>query len=280
MTKIKSIVSILLVAVICMGCMALAGCGDETATTSSQGDNNTMNSKQLAMPEKGEQIAILHTNYGDIKIKFFPDAAPKAVENFIGLAKDKKYDGSIFHRVINDFMIQGGDYENANGTGGTSYFGEQFEDEFSTEVVNIRGSVAMANSGPATNGSQFFINQAGVNENGYDWNYMQEMADSYYNDILENTKNNEELQNVYFGRYYTQLIDYNKVPLETKELYAQQGGNYFLDGAYSKVGRGHTVFAQVFEGMEVVDEIAGVETDETDKPVKDVVLESVEITEY
>ena len=114
---------------------------------------------QLDMPQKGEEIAIMHTSMGDISIRFFPEAAPKAVENFKTHAKDGYYDGLTFHRVINDFMIQGGD-PNGDGTGGDSIWGEPFEDEFSDTLFNIRGSLSMANSGPDTNGSQFFINQA------------------------------------------------------------------------------------------------------------------------
>lgn len=110
---------------------------------------------QLDMPTEGEQVAIMHTSLGDISLRFFPEAAPKAVENFITHVQDGYYDGLTFHRVIEDFMIQGGD-PNGDGTGGESiYDGEAFEDEFSNKLFNIRGSVAMANSGADTNGSQF-----------------------------------------------------------------------------------------------------------------------------
>ena len=161
-------------------------------------------------PEKGEEVATLHTNYGDIFIKFFPEVAPKAVYSFKALAKSGRYDDTIFHRVINNFMIQGGDYTNFNGTGGESAYGEEFDLEISDYLQNIEGAVAMANRGPGTNGSQFYINQ--VNNN-------------------------------------------------------------YLDGNY-------TVFAQVFDGMDVVNDIAEVQTDSSDKPVNDVILESVEIYEY
>ena len=161
-------------------------------------------------PVKGENVATLHTNYGDISIRFFPEAAPLAVNSFIALAKADKYNDTIFHRVINGFMIQGGDYTNFNGTGGESIYGDEFDLEISEYLSNIEGSVAMANRGPGTNGSQFYINQ------------------------VDNT---------------------------------------YLDGKY-------TVFAQVFDGMDVVNDIAQVETDYHDKPVNDVILESVEIYEY
>ena len=113
---------------------------------------------QEAKPKVGDTVAVLHTNYGDIAMSFFPKYAPKGVENFQTLAKEKKYNNSIFHRVIKKFMIQGGDYTNGDGTGGESCWGKEFENECVDELKNIRGAVAYANSGPDTNGSQFFIN--------------------------------------------------------------------------------------------------------------------------
>jgi cyclophilin family peptidyl-prolyl cis-trans isomerase len=94
----------------------------------------------------------LHTNKGAIEFELFDDDAPKTVANFLKLARDGFYDGVIFHRVIPDFMIQGGD-PTGTGTGGPGY---QFEDEFNDNKV-VRGALAMANAGPNTNGSQFFI---------------------------------------------------------------------------------------------------------------------------
>lgn len=105
-----------------------------------------------------ERLVEMKTSKGNIKIKLFPDQAPKAVENFIKHSEDGYYDGVIFHRVIQDFMIQGGDPD-GTGMGGESIYGEAFEDEFSNELYNIRGALSMANSGPNTNGSQFFIVQ-------------------------------------------------------------------------------------------------------------------------
>ena len=96
--------------------------------------------------------ATLHTNHGAIDIELYPDDAPKTVENFVKLAGDGFYDGVIFHRVIPDFMIQGGD-PTGTGTGGPGY---TFEDEANDKRVE-RGALAMANAGPNTNGSQFFI---------------------------------------------------------------------------------------------------------------------------
>ena len=94
----------------------------------------------------------LHTNHGAIDLELYPDDAPKTVGNFVKLARDGFYDGLIFHRVIPDFMIQGGD-PTGTGRGGPGY---QFEDEFNQHKVD-RGALAMANAGPNTNGSQFFI---------------------------------------------------------------------------------------------------------------------------
>jgi peptidyl-prolyl cis-trans isomerase B (cyclophilin B) len=94
----------------------------------------------------------MHTNHGAIELRLFDDAAPKTVQNFLKLSSDGFYDGLVFHRVIRDFMIQGG-CPHGTGTGGPGY---QFEDEFNDHKV-VRGALAMANSGPNTNGSQFFI---------------------------------------------------------------------------------------------------------------------------
>jgi cyclophilin family peptidyl-prolyl cis-trans isomerase len=96
--------------------------------------------------------ATLHTSEGAIELELYPDDAPKTVENFVKLCRDGFYEGVIFHRVIPDFMIQGGD-PTGTGTGGPGY---QFEDEFNQHRV-VRGALAMANAGPNTNGSQFFI---------------------------------------------------------------------------------------------------------------------------
>ena len=118
------------------------------------------NSKELSNLVKEYNSAILKTNLGDIKIKFYGDASPKTVNNFLSLAQDGFYNGTRFHRIINNFMIQGGDpnskdlsKKNMWGTGDPGY---KFEDEFNNEKL-VLGSLAMANSGPNTNGSQFFI---------------------------------------------------------------------------------------------------------------------------
>ncbi len=159
----------------------------------------------------------------------------KTVANFIALSKDGYYDGVIFHRIIKDFMIQGGD-PTGTGMGGESIYGESFEDEFSEELYNIRGALSMANAGPNTNGSQFFIVQ------------------------------NQHLP------YSKKEIARGGWPEPIAEIYAEQGGTPHLD-------RRHTVFGQLADeaSYEVLDEIAGVETGAMDKPVEDVVIETIEI---
>lgn len=102
--------------------------------------------------------AIIHTTYGDIHVKLFPSAAPKAIENFVRLSRTNYYNNCIFHRVIRKFMIQTGDAEFGDGTGGKSIWGKEFEDEFSDVLKHDKPyTVSMANAGPGTNASQFFI---------------------------------------------------------------------------------------------------------------------------
>ena len=110
---------------------------------------------QFKEPKKGDTVAeIAIEGYGSIFVKFFKDEAPKAVENFVTHAEEGYYDGLTFHRIIENFMIQGGD-PTGTGAGGESIWGEAFEDEFSEDLQPFRGALAMANSGPNTNGSQF-----------------------------------------------------------------------------------------------------------------------------
>lgn len=111
---------------------------------------------QLNSDKETELKAVIKTNKGEMTIRLFPEHAPKTVENFVGLAQKGYYDGVIFHRVIPNFMIQGGD-PTGSGMGGDSLFGGNFEDEFSPELYNLNGALSMANAGPNTNSSQFFI---------------------------------------------------------------------------------------------------------------------------
>ena len=193
---------------------------------------------QLSAPQKGDTLAVMHTNMGDIKIKLFPEKVPKTVENFVTHSKNGYYNGLKFHRVINDFMIQGGD-PRGNGTGGESIWGGSFSDEFDPELHNLRGALSMANSGPDTNGSQFFIVQAREVPS----NMLEQMRD----------------------------LEDNGFPADITAAYEALGGTPWLDFR-------HTVFGQVTEGMDVVDAIAAVET-VNDVPRSDVIIESIEVTE-
>lgn len=114
----------------------------------------------LSMAQEKENTVVLETTQGNIELKLYPDIAPKACENFIGLVNKGYYNGIIFHRVIKNFMIQGGD-PTGTGMGGQSIWGHPFEDEFSEKArFDRKGLLAMANAGPSTNGSQFFITTA------------------------------------------------------------------------------------------------------------------------
>ena len=184
--------------------------------------------------EKGPK-AVIKTNRGEITVQLFPELAPKTVKNFIELAKKGYYDGVIFHRVIPDFMIQGGD-PTGTGMGGESIYGESFEDEFSRELFNLRGALSMANSGPNTNGSQFFI----VNNENVPANMLGQLEGAGF-------------------------------PAEIIEAY-KKGGTPWLDFR-------HTVFGHVVDGMNTVDEIVNAQRGPQDRPVHDVVIETIEISE-
>ena len=192
---------------------------------------------QLEKPISGDTVAIMHTTMGDIKIKLFKEETPKTFENFVTHAKNGYYNGLIFHRVIKDFMIQGGD-PMGSGIGCESIWGRKFEDEFTPKLHNLRGALSMANAGPNTNGSQFFIVQAKEVDGGL-ISQMEKLSDRGF-------------------------------PAECVEDYKALGGTPWLDFK-------HTVFGQVVEGMDVVDAIAGVKTGYGDKPVEDVVILGIEV---
>jgi len=192
----------------------------KASQTNSSNQTQTMQNNQTSQAENKVQLkdlasefskAIIKTNLGDITVKFYSADSPLTVNNFLNLAQDGLYDKTRFHRVINDFMIQGGDplskdesKKDSWGTGGPGY---KFQDEINSHKL-VKGSLAMANSGPNTNGSQFFI--------------------------------------------------------VTKEATA------WLDGM-------HTNFGEVIEGMDVVEKIETVDTDERDRPVQDVIVEKIEL---
>ena len=189
---------------------------------------------QLNEVNEKNPLVTVHTNLGDFTLELFPEVAPKTVENFVTHAKNGYYNGVIFHRVIEDFMIQGGD-PTGTGMGGESIYGRTFEDEFSREAFNLYGTLSMANAGPNTNGSQFFI----VTAKQVPAQMLKQLKDGGW-------------------------------PEEIVEEYAKVGGTPWLDHR-------HTVFGRVVEGMDVVLKIEGVERNAQDRPLDDVVIESMDV---
>ena len=189
---------------------------------------------QLNEVKENNPLVTVHTNLGDFTLELFPEVAPKTVENFVTHAKNGYYNGVIFHRVIEDFMIQGGD-PTGTGMGGESIYGRTFEDEFSREAFNLYGTLSMANAGPNTNGSQFFI----VTAKQVPAQMLKQLKDGGW-------------------------------PEEIVEEYAKVGGTPWLDHR-------HTVFGRVVEGMDVVLKIEGVERNAQDRPLEDVVIESMDV---
>lgn len=225
--------------------LGLYGCG---AAGGSQIDERARQAAesgapQLRLPVDGDTIAIIKTNKGSMSFRLLSEDAPRAVENFTVHAQNGYYNGHIFHRVINRFMIQGGD-PTGTGSGGESIWGTPFEDEFTTTAFHFYGALSMANSGPNTNGSQFFVVQSGLEEIG--------IGD---------------------GAATAEQLEAGGWPQEAAAGYGKFGGTPHLD-------QRHTVFGQIFSGIEVLEEIAGTETGANDKPVVDVVIESITIGAY
>ena len=199
-----------------------------------KGDGRMSQFPQLNEVNEKNPLVTVHTNQGDFTLELFPEVAPKTVENFITHAKNGYYDGVIFHRVIEDFMIQGGD-PTGTGMGGESIYGRTFEDEFSREAFNLYGTLSMANAGPNTNGSQFFI----VTAKQVPAQMLKQLKDGGW-------------------------------PEAIVEEYAKVGGTPWLDHR-------HTVFGRVIEGMDVVLKIEGVKRNAQDRPLEDVVIESMDV---
>lgn len=199
-----------------------------------KGDGKMSQFPQLNEVNEKNPLVTVHTNQGDFTLELFPEVAPKTVENFITHAKNGYYDGVIFHRVIEDFMIQGGD-PTGTGMGGESIYGRTFEDEFSREAFNLYGTLSMANAGPNTNGSQFFI----VTAKQVPAQMLKQLKDGGW-------------------------------PEEIVEEYAKVGGTPWLDHR-------HTVFGRVIDGMDVVLKIEGVKRNAQDRPLEDVVIESMDV---
>ncbi|MDR0846222.1 MAG: peptidylprolyl isomerase [Lactobacillales bacterium] len=216
--------------------LALTGCGKkEDADSAAWNAVDTvakLKSPQLdSKVAKDETEVKIETTQGDITLKLFPKITPKAVENFVEHAKKGYYNGTTFHRVIKEFMIQGGDPE-GTGMGGESIWGKGFGVEFSNQLYHIRGALAMAkSSAPNSQGSQFYIVQ-----------------------------NDENVQS---------QVAKGLVPDGIYAAYAH-GGAPSLDGHY-------TVFGQVIKGMDVVDKIADVEVDSSDKPVETQTIKKITV---
>lgn len=223
-------------------------------------DSNTI--LQAEMPKDGDEIVVITTSEGVIKLQLYPEEAPKAVENFKKLAESGYYNGITFHRVVEGFMIQGGD-PTGTGTGGESTWGEDFEDEISPNLHFYRGALAMANRGPNTNGSQFFIVQNDkVSEQGLE--------------AIRQTREEQKDIGITLGEEFYTL---DKIfPDSVLDYYAEHGGSIELEAIF---GKPYTIFGQVFEGMDIVDKIAAVEVDgQNNKPLEDVIMEKVEIVKY
>jgi len=140
--------------------LLITGCNAKDAkeiNATKKAETSSVDLNVTADKKNSKNIVVLETNQGTIELKMFPDIAPLAVENFTTHAANGYYDGLIFHRVIKDFMIQGGD-PTGTGTGGTSIWNKEFVNEYGKNVVFDKPfMLAMANHGPNTNGSQFFI---------------------------------------------------------------------------------------------------------------------------
>jgi len=231
----------------CMiGMMLFAGCKKETSIDEVEVTPEVVEATldQFAAPVTGDTVAeIIIRDYGSIYVRFFEDAAPKAVENFITLAKEGYYDGLTFHRIIEDFMLQGGD-PTGTGSGGESIWGEDFKDEFSNDLQPYRGALCMANSGPDTNASQFFLVQA---------------SNTYNEDILDQVED----------KYGIKFDDKARV------VYANIGGTPWLF-------KMHTVFGQIYEGLDILDLVAKVEKTDEKKgiPATEVIIEKINVSVY
>lgn len=210
---------------------------------------------QFSELKQGDLIAeIIVKDYGTLKIKLFPKQAPKAVENFVTHAKNGYYDNLSFHRVLDNFMIQGGDPE-GTGKGGESIWKTSFEDEFSEDLYPYRGALCMANSGADTNGSQFFVVQA---------------------DETEVTR----LQDLVTKKYGLSLIDYVQQGYATT-ISQEELDSFLTYGGAPWLTRHHTVFGQLIEGFEVLDDIAATKlSDPAGIPENAVVIDTIQITEY
>lgn len=214
--KFKSIVAIALTVAVCM--LTACGTAKETDTTISDGDVNMMNLSKYE--ETGHPIAVIEMqDGGNIIVELYDDVAPNTVKSFISLANKGFYDGLIFHRVIQGFMIQGGD-PNGNGTGGPGYCipGEFSANGHNNTISHTRGTISM-------------------------------------------------------GRRGSQYADYLYYDTAGCQFFICDADSTFLDGNYASFGR-------VVEGMDIVDRIAGVQTNSSDKPLTDQIMKSVRVETF
>ena len=279
----KGILSGILALVLAAAC--LGGCGKKTVEPR-QFVKNEDGSYSAAAYDDSLPVAVIEVEgFGTIRAVLFEDEAPKTVENFITHAEEGYYDGLTFHRVIDEFMIQGGDPQ-GDGTGGESIWGKDFEDEFTDNLYNFRGALSMANSGKNTNGSQFFIVQESDGSS---------YTDSYFDSIEEQNKlspskkaKQQFQQYLNLGYAAEDLANYGITEATLKANFQRQnagqtqftddGRNYYRQvGGTPWVDGKHTVFGQVIEGMDVVDTIAAVSVDDNSAPNEAVVISSITI---
>lgn len=280
MKWMKRCAIILASAVLCVG--MLSGCGKPEYRQFTVNEDGSVS----AVTDYGDlPVAVIEVkDYGTIKAVLFEEDAPKTVENFITHAEEGYYDGLTFHRVIQDFMIQGGD-PNGDGTGGESIWGEPFEDEFTDNLWNFRGALSMANSGKDTNGSQFFIVQQGdgseldeatferyEEQNSMSVSEKVEAALEQYEMMGASGDQLDQIEALLKQQYQNANKGETDFPEEVKEFYQQVGGTPHLD-------KMHTVFGQVIEGMDVVDAIAKAPKADIEQgiPQNEIVIESITI---
>ncbi len=220
---------------------------------------------QTAKPQKGDLVAIVETSEGTIKVKLLPEVAPKAVKNFVDHSLNGYYDGVTFHRVIDNFVVQGGD-PNGTGRGGESVWGKPFSIEVNPSARHFSGALAMANSGgTATNGSQFyFVDNVELTTNEkMQMSYLGENQEA----ILHGHEINDGEDDVYHeGDMYVKDV----YPKEVIDSYQSLGGVPYLDFSY-------TVFGQTYEGLDVIDKITQVPVNQNDKPIQPVIIEKITI---
>ncbi|MEY8321141.1 peptidylprolyl isomerase [Lachnospiraceae bacterium 46-61] len=266
----KKAINCLIAAILVISTAACSANAESNISTEQETQQNNQNTTllQSQMPKEGDEIAIIQTNKGEIRMQFFPEQAPKAVENFKTHAKEGYFDGLIFHRVINNFMIQGGD-PTGTGAGGESIWKKDFEDEPSNELYFFRGAVAMANRGPNTNGSQFFI----VQNNTVVEQMLQLLKES------KTTENDGDNMGIYLGEKFISINEMKNAFTDAAlDFYEQNGGSIELESVFS--GSVYTIFGQVYSGLDTVDAIAVSETDSSDKPVEDIIIEKITIEQY